>query len=449
MAKRLWEKGEELNQQVHAFTVGDDPIVDRELAYWDLIGSAAHVKMLRQVGLISIDECTVLLAGLQHLSGPCKAQNFDIPFELEDCHTAIETRLLADVGDVAGKVHTGRSRNDQVMVAMRLYLRERLVSGCAEACRTAQAFFDRAEDCGHQPMPGYTHFQPAMPSSLKLWLQAFGESFLDCARDALLLLESIDSCPLGAASGFGTSLPLDREITSEVLGFARVQRNPISVQNSRGQQELKCLRWSCDAAGIIEKFALDLILYTTREYGFFSLPTAFTTGSSIMPQKHNPDVLELLRGRAAKIRGAEDELSWVLAKLPSNYHRDFQYSKEPLVRGLRHLFEMLPILREVIASFTVNKDRLEAAMTPDLYATYDAYREVKAGTAFRDAYRKTARRIKSGDIKREELETDFEPIARTCDAELGEARKDLDHFQRELLKWSTVISEVEAQAFVP
>ena len=447
MAKRLWEKGDDLNRQVHAFTVGDDPEIDLELVRSDLIGSAAHVKMLAAVKLISEDECRSLLAGLQKLLKLESDNKFTIAAELEDCHTAIEMELIDDIGAVGGKVHTGRSRNDQVLVAMRLYLREQVIEACTTLLECAETFFVRAETCGHQPMPGYTHMQPAMPSSVQLWLQAFGESVLSLCREGVLLLDVIDQNPLGAASGFGTNLPIDRNLTTKFLGFSRVQRNPIAVQNSRGQSELRVLRWSSDVAALIEKFSWDLILYSTREFGFFSLPTSLTTGSSIMPQKKNPDVLELLRARTAKIRGAENELTWVLAKLPSNYHRDFQYTKEPLVRGVRHLHEMLPIVREVISTFSVNKTRLDDAMTADLYATYAAYRQVKSGVAFREAYGKTAELIKRGEIKREEFEKDFKWIADAADAELAEAKAELSALAGEVGKWAKKLEDVEKSVF--
>lgn len=444
MAKRLWEKGEELNQRVHHFTVGDDPTVDLELVHFDLLGSAAHARMLQAAGLLQENELSALLAALHLLSARHADGKFEIPRELEDCHTAIETELVATVGEAGNRIHAGRSRNDQVMLAVRLYLRDRLLKLLEEVTGVARALFDRADAFGHQPMPGYTHFQPAMPSSVKLWLAAFGESFLELAREGLSLLANLNTNPLGAASGFGTSLPLDREMTAKLLELDRVQRNPIAVQNSRGQYELKALRFASEVSSLIEKLASDLILYSTREYGFVKIPTAFTTGSSIMPQKHNPDVIELLRGRAAKVRGAATELEWVVAKLPSNYHRDFQYTKEPLVRGIGHALESLSVLREVIESFTLDTERLEAAMTSELYATYDVYREVKAGAPFREAYRATAARIKEGSITRAELEKDFEPIAEACDKEAKEARKELKTFTTALAGWAKRLASVES-----
>ncbi len=447
MAKRLWDKGEALNEQVHRFTVGDDPITDLELIHSDLLASAAHAKMLTEQGLLTAEERAALLGCLAHLADLNREGKITIARELEDCHTAIESELIAAVGEAGRKIHTGRSRNDQVMVAARLYTREKVVALLAQLHGFANTLFARAKKLGHQPMPGYTHFQPAMPSSVQMWLQAFGESSLELIREGLALLEILNCNPLGAASGFGSSIPLDRESTAAALGFSRVQRNAISVQNSRGHYELKALQWAAGISSLIEKFASDMILYTTREFGFFGLPEAFTTGSSIMPQKHNPDVIELLRARASKVRGAEAELQAVISKLPSNYHRDFQYTKEPLVRGLKNVAECLPIAQEVVQSFTVNEKRLEDAMSDDLYATYEVYRQVKAGKAFREAYREAAAKVKAGAVSRAALETDFSAVSQVVDNELTAAQREAETFGKSISDWQKRLESIESSVF--
>ncbi len=435
MAKRLWEKGEDLNQLVHDFTVGDDPSVDLELVYWDLVGSAAHARMLQKIGLLSKEELTKLLPALQELARQDADGSFEIPRALEDCHTAIESALVERLDDIGRKIHTGRSRNDQVLLASRLYLRDRVVAVLELLEAVATPLMKRADETAAQLMPGYTHYQPAMPTTVGMWLHAFGEWMLALMRQGIQLLETIDSNPLGAASGFGVPLPLDRAQVAEHLGFSRVQRNPIEVQNSRGRHELLVARWVSDIGSLIEKFACDMVLYTTREYGFFSLPNSFTTGSSIMPQKHNPDVLELLRARSAKLRAAESELSWVTAKLPSHYHRDFQYTKEPAVRAIRNIVEMLPIVGEVIQSFGINPERLNSAMTVDLYATYDVYREVRSGVPFRDAYRHTAERIAANTVNKNELVAEFDLIAQDNARERVEAHKELETYKAVVEAW--------------
>ena len=435
MAKRLWEKGEDLNQRVHDFTVGDDPSVDLELVYWDLVGSAAHARMLQTIGLLTKEELTKLLPALRELAQSDADGTFEIPRALEDCHTAIESALVEKLDEIGRKIHTGRSRNDQVLLATRLYLRERVVAILELLEAVATPLMKRADELAAQLMPGYTHYQPAMPTTVGMWLHAYAEWTLAAIRQGVQLLDTIDSNPLGAASGFGVPLPLNRALVAEQLGFSRVQRNPIEVQNSRGRHELLVARWISDIGSIVEKFACDMVLYTTREFGFFSLPNSFTTGSSIMPQKHNPDVLELLRARAAKLRAAESELAWVTAKLPSHYHRDFQYTKEPVVRSIRNIAEMLPIVAEVTQSFRVNPDRLDSAMTVDLYATYDVYREVRSGVPFRDANRHTAERIAADALDKTTLIAEFDLIAAENGRERLEAHADLATYRAVIEAW--------------
>lgn len=447
MTKRLWDKGEDLNEAIHHFTVGDDPVVDGELLPWDLIASAAHARMLSEIGLISSAECHRLLESLQEIARLHERGEFHVPMELEDCHTAIENYLITKLGDAGRKIHTGRSRNDQVLVMVRLYLRDQLLQTVRELYHTAELLLERANTFGHLPLPGYTHFQPAMPASVKMWLAAFAEQTLALGAEGKALISTLDSNPLGAASGFYVPLPLDRARTTSLLGFSQVQRNPIYVQNTRGQFELKALRFASDIGTMFEKFAWDLILYSSHEFGIFSLPTALTTGSSIMPQKRNPDVAELLRARTAKLRGAEQELLWVIAKMPSNYHRDFQYTKEPLVRGFRHLRECLSVFQEIARSFTVNESAADRLMTDDLYVTYEVYRAVRAGKPFRDAYLETAQQIKTGTVNTASVKGDFAMIAQTIDREVLEAEQELATKRRELSAIETRVHAAIAAVF--
>ncbi|HQH27262.1 MAG TPA: argininosuccinate lyase [Oligoflexia bacterium] len=447
MSKRLWDKGEELDQLIHQFTVGNDPAIDRALVYHDAVGSAAHARMLRSIDLLTEQELRSLLEALRDVCRLSEENRFDIPPALEDCHTAIEEFLVRRVGDAGKKIHAGRSRNDQVLLAMRLYLRSQTVSTMQSLVELCQALLCRLDEAGNVPMPGYTHFQPAMPSSVGLWLHAFVEALLELTGDGLALLERINANPLGAASGFGVPLPLDRSMVTDLLAFSRTQRSPIDTQNSRGRHELKFLRWGADIAGVIEKFAWDLILYTSQEFGFFTLPQAFTTGSSIMPQKHNPDVLELLRARAAKVRAAESELLLVCAKLPSNYHRDFQYTKEPVMRTVKNLDEMLIVLQRVVSSFGVNEEKLRISMTAELYATYDACREVRNGIPFREAYRLTAERIKNGQLDQADLAKDFSFISGTLAAETMEAREELLSSAAAIEQWAARFAQAEVDLF--
>jgi argininosuccinate lyase len=445
MAKRLWDKGGKLDSEVQQFSVGNDPELDLKIIEHDILASIAHAQMLEKISVISTQELSSIHSALKTLSAKVDNKDFSIDFELEDGHTAIESYLTETIGTPGLKVHSGRSRNDQVLVATRLYLRTQIVETLSLLLAGTKVFLDKAEEYKGTAMPGYTHMQPAMPSSISMWTHAFAESLLELIADGLRLLDSINSNPLGVASGFGVPIALDRELTAKLLGFDSVQRNPINVQNSRGKHELKFLRFASDSAAVFEKFACDMLIYTTKEFGFFELPPEITTGSSIMPQKRNPDVLELLRGSTAKIRAAEDEMRWVIAKLPSNYHRDFQYTKEPLIRGAENLRAILLIASKVVSSFKVNKEKLKTAMCDELYSTYEVYRKLAQGNTFRDAYREVGKQLEENKFDRKDLEKDFEPIEKVLNQEIGLAKKEFAKLEQSVALWSSKLAQVKTQ----
>jgi argininosuccinate lyase len=393
---RLWNKGAPLDDGVQRFTVGDDPQLDRQLIHWDCLGSAAHVLTLERAGLLTTAERQALLGGLSEIDALDQGGRFEIPQELEDGHTAIENHLTATVGPVGQKIHTGRSRNDQVATAMRLFMRHHALRWVDRLSLLVGVLLSRIQRDGDTAMPGYTHLQPAMPSSVGQWLHAFAEAALEHMRACIDLFDRLDVCPLGSGAGFGVPLPLDLQYAAERLGFARVQRSPIDVQNSRGRMETYFVRAAADAAGTLEKLSWDLILFSSAEFGFFTLPESMTTGSSIMPQKRNPDVLELLRARAGRMRARLAELEGVAAKLPSSYHRDLQLTKEPTLRTAAELPDMLQIGAHVAAQFKLNEQRLAGAMRPELYATQAAYDLVRQGVPFREAYRRIADEVRAG-----------------------------------------------------
>jgi len=448
MVKRLWEKGETLESRILEFTVGNDPIIDLELVEWDCIGSAAHTKMLQSINLLTKEEANSLLGELASILKRSRQRDFTISQELEDCHSAIEAELTNKLGDTGKKIHTGRSRNDQVILAMRLYLRNQVLEKLDLLNDFAEVLENRISEIGDLEMPGYTHMQAAMPSSIGMWLHAFLEATLDLMKDGIYLLNNINTNPLGSAAGFGTPLNLDRELTAELLGFLSVQRSVIDVQNSRGRFSKKVLRWGEDISSLLEKLACDLILYSTKEYGFFSLPRNCTTGSSIMPQKHNPDVLELTRSRASRVRGALTELISVISKLPSNYHRDFQYTKEPVFRGLKDVKEMLEISAFMLKSITPNEKNLKAAISAELYATYDAFRRVQSGTPFREAYKQTAEAIESGEINVKELKKDFSKISAETTAYISEAKKEHKLLDEEINNFKNRFQKITKNLFI-
>jgi len=446
MAK-LWEKGEALDADVHRFTVGDDPIWDQQLLRWDLIGSAAHARMLAKIGILTKDECHIALAALKKMLVEADAGKISIPVELEDCHTTIETLLVEQVGDIGLKIHTGRSRNDQTLLVERLYLRNAVSELLEQLVDCNQSVFKRFNELGAIVMPGYTHLQRAMPSSVGMWLHSWGEGILQLIEEGIALLRVLDRNPLGAASGFSVPLSLDREHTSELLGFSRVQRSPIDVQNSRGRYGLKTLRWTCDIASIVEKFSVDFALFSTTEFDFFKLPVAFTTGSSIMPQKRNPDVIELLRGHTAAVRGSCAELEWLIAKLPSSYHREFQLCKPPMLRGIGEVENMLRVFQSVVERFEVKKERLESAMSEDLYATYEVFREVRGGKSFRTAYQEVAKRSDSERLAKSDLAKDFEIIWKQVQQDAKAAASELQDLSAEVDAQRQLLNSIEEQVF--
>ncbi|GMU37213.1 MAG: argininosuccinate lyase [Phycisphaerae bacterium] len=432
--RTLWDKGEPLDVLLHRFTVGDDPHWDSFLVPWDCAASAAHAKTLERAGLLTPGESAALVAELGRIAELSERGAFRIPPELEDGHTAIESHLTQALGPAGEKIHTGRSRNDQVAVAMRLFLRDataRLIAGLQTFVAACVA---RAARDGDAVMPGYTHLQRAMPSSLGQWLHAFAEGASDQMRAGLHLLDRLDACPLGTGAGFGVPLPLDRAYTAGLLGFSRVQRSAIDVQNSRGRFELAFTRFASDIGGLLEKLAWDFVLFTTAEFGFFRLPASMTTGSSIMPQKRNPDALELLRGRAARLRAWAGELEHIAGKLPSSYHRDLQLTKAPAIRAASETSDLLRVAAQVIESFEADRAKMAQAVTPDMLAAAEAYERVRGGVPFRQAYRDVAAEFAQGKA--------FSPPTRADgSADAGQVRAALTELAIEVTKLTVMTDQ--------
>ncbi|MCB1216124.1 argininosuccinate lyase [bacterium] len=397
---QLWSKDLPLDRLVHDFTVGNDPVLDMQLVGWDLLGTAAHVRMLARQELIPAADAERILSGLQQIRQRLDAGEFSIDRAQEDCHTAIEQALQRICPQAAGNVHLGRSRNDQVLTALRLYMKHSVLAVSEQAAALALVLNERADECMQIIMPGYTHLRRAMPSTVGRWLLAFSSGMLEELHAASGLLERIDSCPLGSGAGFGLPLPLDRQYTAELLGFSRVQLSEIDCANSRGRHEIALASWICSIGNQLEKLVWDLSLYSTEEFGFLTLPDEITTGSSIMPQKRNPDVLELMRARCGQLRAWRNELEQVHCGLPSSYHRDYQLLKPALFSSVMAISELLEISSHVIPQLRFNAERLSAACSPDLFATQEAYRRVREeGLAFRDAYRSVGREVMSDEAR--------------------------------------------------
>ena len=385
MAK-LWQKNYTLDSMMEHFTVRNDYIYDEELVVSDAIGSAAHAKGLNKIGILSDEECRKLLAGLDRIVQLRQSDSFPITVSDEDCHTAIEGFLTNELGDTGKKIHTGRSRNDQVQTALRIYMREAALKLSSASLGLSASLIKLAEQNKDVPMPGRTHMQIAMPSSVALWALSFAEEILEETGMLLSLYDVIDQSPLGSAASYGVTLPLDREYTASLMGFRKVQNNVLYANNSRGKFEAFFLDHAEYIALTISKLAQDLMLFTLPEFGYFSLPRELCTGSSIMPQKKNPDGLELARSRTPLIGSCSMRVKSIIRALPSGYNRDFQDTKEPFIEGFRSALELVMITDEMIQGLEVHPDNLIAACTPELYATDRVMEKVLEGGNFRDSY---------------------------------------------------------------
>ena len=390
MSDLLWQKpGVTVDARIQKFLAGDDVILDREFFLHDIAASKAHAQGLQRIGILSADELAGLERELEVLGADFRSGVFVLDERFEDCHSAIESRLTERLGDAGRKIHTGRSRNDQILVATRLWLKEKLAQVSAVSRQVARVAIDRAEAEKAMPLPGYTHIQRAVVSSAGMWWAGWAEAFIDNAVRADDTYRLIDSNPLGTAAGYGVNLPLDRDHTARMLGFARLQVSPIYAQLSRGKFEMAALEALGSATLDLRRVAWDLSLFTSAEFGFVALPAQYTTGSSIMPNKRNPDVIELMRATHASVAAARTEIEQLLS-LPSGYHRDLQASKGAIFHGFGRGLSALELLPDLLANLEWRQERMRAAMDSGMYATDVAVEQAVAGVPFRDAYRAAA-----------------------------------------------------------
>ncbi|MBI3132132.1 MAG: argininosuccinate lyase [Acidobacteria bacterium] len=396
MAKpQLWAKDLPLDQVVHAFTVGRDPELDLQLLPFDAWGSAAHARTLHRAGLLELEDARALVAELKQLQAQARAGGLVIQLEQEDGHTLLEAELTTRLGAPGQRIHAGRSRNDQVATALRLWMREQLLAVEAESLALANALFAFAE--AHPgALPGYTHLRRAMPSSWAQWASAHAEALLEEVEAVESLWHRLDRCPLGSGAGYGVPLPLDREFTARLLGFTRLHRNAAEVQLSRGRTEAAFLHALGSLGLALERFCQDALLFSTEEFGFLRLPVGFTTGSSLMPQKRNPDVLELARAKARELRGQAARLDALASGLSGGYHRDFQLLKAPLMEGCAGALELLRVLTHVVPGLEPLSLAEAVSAVPELHATQSACDRALAGQPFREAYGAVAKEIAEG-----------------------------------------------------
>ena len=391
--KKIWRPSYDLLEEVEAFTVGKDYLLDQGLVLWDCVGSIAHAMMLSSIGILEEGELELLRKGLQEIIIDVREGRFTVCVEDEDVHSAVESRLIERLGDPGRRVHTARSRNDQVLVDLRLFGKAKLLELERDLLGLCEALANLAEGHRDTPMVGRTHMQRAMPSSVGLWAGSYLESLLDDQNLLVAAYELNDQCPLGSAASYGVPLPLDRALTAKLLGFAKVQNNVLYANNSRGKIESVILGACVQITQDLSRMAQDCILFSLPEFGYFSIPEELCTGSSIMPQKKNPCALELTRARASTVQSHLFRILDIVKALPSGYNRDGQETKEPFMEGLAVTLSCVRIMELTIRKLEVNEDRLVGAFHPEVYATDRALELVASGVPFREAYEQVKRSL--------------------------------------------------------
>ncbi len=393
--KKLWQKDSTNSSAkiVDDYCFGESGVLDNELVKYDVQGSIAHAQALNKLGIISKEETEKLTQALKGIIKLAEAGKFVVGPADEDVHTKVENYLTEKWGELGKKIHTARSRNDQVLVDLRLYSKDQLLVMANTIKYLIESFVNWAKKYEFVPMPGYTHMQKAMPSSIGMWAGSFVESLLDDLKLVKTAYELNDQSPLGTGAAYGLSLPVDRELTAKLLGFAKVQNNSLYTQSSRLKIQLAIMQSLMQIMLTLSRFASDLLLFTASEFNFFTVDPQLCTGSSIMPQKKNLDVMEYLRAKTHTVIGYQQIISSIAAGLPSGYNADFGETKGPFMKTFNIVNQSLKVVALVAESLKPNVDQLEKAMTPDLFATYAAYELVKKGMPFRDAYVKIGKSL--------------------------------------------------------
>jgi argininosuccinate lyase len=396
---KLWQKASKLDKKVEAFTIGQDQQLDLILAEFDVLGSIAHTKMLQKVGLLSRGEAQSLVTELKKIYSEIKDNQFQIANGIEDVHSQIELVLTERLGEIGRKIHTGRSRNDQILLDLRLFIRHELQN----IVECTQNLFNRlislSETHKEVLMPGYTHLQIAMPSSFGLWFAAYAESLIDDLIQLQAAFKIVNKNPLGSGAGYGSSLPIDRGMTTRLLGFESMNYNVVYAQMGRGKTEKVVGNALGSLAHTLAKLAMDICLYMSENYGFISFPERLTTGSSIMPHKKNPDVFELIRAKCNKLMALPNEIQLIINNLPSGYHRDFQIVKENFIPAFKEIKDCLIMTEYMLKNIVVNKEILSDVKYKYLFSVEAVNTLVKKGVPFRDAYQKVAQDIEAGKFE--------------------------------------------------
>ena len=430
MAGKLWDKGFEPDKMIEEYTVGNDRELDMRLARYDVEGSLAHIAMLETIGLLTADELQMLTEGLRQIATEIEEGNFEIEEGIEDVHSQVELLLTRRLGDVGKKIHSGRSRNDQVLVDLKLFLRDEL----RQIAGDVRTLFDRLQALSEQHkevlMPGYTHLQIAMPSSFGLWFGAYAETLVDDMRMLTAAWHIANQNPLGSAAGYGSSFPLDRTMTTRLLHFEDLHYNVVAAQMSRGKSERAAANAMAAVAATVGRMAMDLCLFMSQNFGFVKLPDEFTTGSSIMPHKKNPDVFEIMRGRCNRLQALPNEMALMLTNLPVGYHREMQLLKDMLFPATTELRRTLNMADYMLANLSVNEHILEDSKYDYLFTVEDVNRLALQGVPFREAYRQVGMAVQRGEYRptREVHHTHEGSIGNLCTAEI---RRKMDRVMAE------------------
>lgn len=427
MAKQLWNKGFEPDQLIESFTVGRDRELDLRLARYDVEGSMAHIKMLQKIGLLTKEELDVLLPALQDIADSIERGEFVIEEGVEDVHSQVEFLLTSRLGDVGKKIHSGRSRNDQVLVDLKLFFRDELKRISEAVERLFRRLQSLSEEHKDKLMPGYTHLQVAMPSSFGLWFGAYAESLTDDMQLVLAAYNIANQNPLGSAAGYGSSFPLDREMTTELLGFANPHYNVVAAQMSRGKTERAIGAAIGAVASTLGHLAMDVCMWMCNNFGFVSFPDELTTGSSIMPHKKNPDVFEIMRGKCNRLQSIPNELALLTANLPLGYNRDLQLMKDIVFPATSELIECLDMADFMLAHIRVKDGILDDSRHDYIFTVEDVNRLVLQGVPFRDAYRQVGMSVQDKSYKptREVKHTHLGSIGNPANDRIAEKMGDL------------------------
>ena len=396
---KLWDKGFSIDKQIEKFTVGNDREIDMHIAKYDVQASLAHAIMLESIGIITADELKDLKRGLQELATDIENGTFEIEASFEDVHSKIEWELTNKLGEVGKKIHTARSRNDQVLVALQLYYKENLSIINDKTKTLFDTLLGLAETHKESLLPGYTHLQVAMPSSFGLWFSAYAELLIDDVYMLNAVTKVVDQNPLGSAAGYGSSFPIDRELTTKELEFATLKYNVVAAQLSRGKSERSIASALGGLCNTMSRFAMDVCLYMSQNFGFISFPDELTTGSSIMPHKKNPDVFELIRGKCNKIQALHTEMVMITNNLPTGYHRDFQLLKENIIAAFEDVKDILDIFNYSIQQVIVKDIDLNDEKYQYLFTVDSINNLVVEGMSFREAYQKIGGQVQSGTYK--------------------------------------------------